>query len=324
MIDTTQDCGWLHSVLEAVPLITYPFSIESLPDNGIYFFYEKGELNGHSVDKPRIVRVGTHKNGNFKSRISDHFLPKGMRLDKNKPAPKDRSIFRKNLGRAILNKIRPDYLTIWELDFTTRETLDKYLNKRDLALEQEIEEKITEILRNNFGFKYIVIEDQKERMGSSGLESRLIGTLSHCSICGASPSWLGKYSPIKKIKERGLWLVQHLSSPGISEADKEVIQGRQEGRRGEVVKNTMARQSQNSGKTQVREIVKAIDDHLEKSGLEYVTPVEANAILENMDILPDNQSRPGLPLRVILRNGDIPHAYQSTGGKNGRWFIPHS
>jgi len=223
MADTTKDCAWLHYTLDSLPLITYPFSIESLPDNGIYFLYEKGEFNGHSTDNPRIVRVGTHKNGNFKSRISEHFLPKGMKLEKNKSAPKDRSIFRKNLGRAILNETKPDYLPVWDVDFMKRENLNKYSKNRDMVLEHEIEEKITYILRKNFGFKYIVIEDQNERMGSAGLESRLIGTLSHCSICGASTSWLGRHSSKDAIRESGLWLVQHLKSPGITERDKKLI-----------------------------------------------------------------------------------------------------
>jgi hypothetical protein len=64
-------------------LIRYPFDINKLlPNNGVYFFYEDGEVWGHgSADddtnnnnKPRIVRIGTHKDGNFKSRISEYFL----------------------------------------------------------------------------------------------------------------------------------------------------------------------------------------------------------------------------------------------------------
>jgi len=54
-----------------------------------------------------------------------------------------------------------------------------------------------------------------------------------------------------------------------------------------------------------------------------VGPVEANAVLEQAGILDDRAPRPGRPLRVLLREGHIPHAYQ-VGGKNTVWIIPHS
>jgi hypothetical protein len=39
----------------------------------IYFFYEDGEFWGHGGNRLRIVRIGTHKDGNFRSRIKEHF-----------------------------------------------------------------------------------------------------------------------------------------------------------------------------------------------------------------------------------------------------------
>ena len=100
------DCQYLHKQIERLPLIRYPFDITKLPDDGIYFFYEEGEVWGHGGSKPRIVRVGAHRNGNFKSRINDHFVLNGRKMIFNEmqSAPKERSIFRKNIGRALLNK----------------------------------------------------------------------------------------------------------------------------------------------------------------------------------------------------------------------------
>ena len=37
------NCDWLHKKIEELPLIKYPFNLEDLPKNGIYFFYEKDE-----------------------------------------------------------------------------------------------------------------------------------------------------------------------------------------------------------------------------------------------------------------------------------------
>jgi hypothetical protein len=40
---TTALCEWLHQRLDALPMFSYPFDVEALPSNGIYFFYENGE-----------------------------------------------------------------------------------------------------------------------------------------------------------------------------------------------------------------------------------------------------------------------------------------
>gem|GEM_PF-3534987 len=33
-------CRWLHEQLEQLPHVRFPFKLELLPENGIYFFYE--------------------------------------------------------------------------------------------------------------------------------------------------------------------------------------------------------------------------------------------------------------------------------------------
>src|SRR3989442_15289409 len=97
-------CGWLHECLEMLPLFAFPFDAERLPMNGIYFFYEKGERSRHPAADQRIVRIGTHREGNFRARIAEHFGPDLSTLGVDRPKPADRSIFRKHLGRALLNK----------------------------------------------------------------------------------------------------------------------------------------------------------------------------------------------------------------------------
>ena len=146
---TSDACSYLHEILEDIPSIRHPIDVDKLPDNGIYFFYEKGELYGHgSKDRPRIVHVGTHREGNFRSRIKDHFLfnESKMNFDKTQSPPHDRSIFRKNLGRAILNHERDDYLKTWDIDFTTRENRKKFAEQRDVILEKRVEAKVTTLL----------------------------------------------------------------------------------------------------------------------------------------------------------------------------------
>lgn len=68
-------------------------------------------------------------------------------------------------------------------------------------------------------------------------------------------------------------------------------------------------------------IIETIDRYLEIHHKAVCDPVEANEYLERMGVLRDSNSRKGKPLREILRDGLIPHAYQ---GSKGGWSIPHS
>ena len=207
-------CKRLHRKLERVPLTRYPFKLDDLPENGIYFFYEVGEKWGHGGKKPRIVRVGTHRDGNFRSRIAEHYLLNegNLPIDTTRPPPHDRSIFRKNIGRALLHKARNPFLRVWEIDFTSKESREKNGHLRNISNERRTEAKVTRLLRERFSFRFIRLEGQKQRMGTKGLEGALIGTLAHCGKCKPSESWLGLYSPEDRIRESGLWQVQHLSA----------------------------------------------------------------------------------------------------------------
>jgi hypothetical protein len=73
----------------------------------------------------------------------------------------------------------------------------------------------------------------------------------------------------------------------------------------------------------INEFIQRIDQFLEQTGKSSTNPVETNAMLDKAGLLKDSDLRPGLPLRKLLRQGLIPHAYQ-TGGKGSSWVIPHS
>ncbi len=220
------DCEWLHEQLEKLPLIKYPFNLSDLPENGLYCFYETGENWGHGGNKPRIVRVGSHRQGNFQNRIIKHFLlnEKMMNFDKNRPKPSDRrSIFRKNIGRALLWRDGDEYCFTWEIDFTNRANKDAYSHLRDIDKEKKIENEITKILRERFSFRFIEINDEAVRLGKGGLESALIGMVARCRGCRPSENWLGRFSPVEKIRDSGMWLVQHLKSKWIQEEEIKLI-----------------------------------------------------------------------------------------------------
>lgn len=73
----------------------------------------------------------------------------------------------------------------------------------------------------------------------------------------------------------------------------------------------------------IKGIITYLDNYLTRSGRESIDPVEANAVLAKAGLLFDSKDRPGKPLRNLLRDGQLPHAFQS-GGKGSSWTIPHS
>lgn len=203
-------CASLHGWVHTLPEYRFPFADASIPTNGIYFLFEKGELaHGGS----RIVRIGTHTGeGQLLSRLKQHFVV----------ANKDRSIFRKNIGRALLARDSDPFLADWELDLTTRAARDLHAARIDTAKQEEIEKRVTEYMQDSFSFAVVRIDEKDARLR---LESRCISTVSLCNECGASSSWLGNASPKEKIRESGLWIVNELYKEPLDETDFLVLQG---------------------------------------------------------------------------------------------------
>lgn len=188
-------CNELHSILNELPRYYFPFDKNKIFKNGIYILFEKNE---YAHGKDRIVRIGTHRgDNNLYNRIKEHFINEN----------KDRSIFRKNIGRAILNKNNDKYLEVWEIDFQEKKNKEKFSDKLNIIKQQQIEKEVSKYIQENLSFCIIEIPDQKSRLF---YESKLISTVSLCKECYASDNWLGKYSPKEKIVESSLWLVNEL------------------------------------------------------------------------------------------------------------------
>lgn len=201
-------CSELHSLFNGLDRYRFPFSKENIPLNGIYILFESTE-KAHDAD--RIVRVGTHTGSNqLRSRLKQHFI------DQNK----DRSIFRKNIGRALLNKAKNPFLDKWELDLTTREAKLKYAHMINFDEQAKIENQVSQYIQENFSFVAFEMNNKEERLL---WESRIISTVSLCSVCKPSSKWLGKFSTKEKIKESGLWLVNELYKKPINQQEFEVL-----------------------------------------------------------------------------------------------------
>lgn len=191
----SDSCQFIHDLAGKLDRHKFPFEPERIPEDGIYLLFEVGET-AHGVD--RIVRVGTHTGERqLRSRLEQHF---------NIPN-KDRSIFRKNIGRVILHREKDPFLEKWELDLTSREAKEKYGSFINFERQKAIEEEVTALIQRTFSFVVLSVEDKEDRLK---FESGIISTVSLCEDCGPSDQWLGKYSPKNKIKKSGLWQVNQL------------------------------------------------------------------------------------------------------------------
>lgn len=204
----SQICEQLHLLFSSQKMFQFPFNPSQIPNNGIYILFENGEF---SHKTRRIVRVGTHTgNDQLRSRLRQHFMQEN----------KDRSIFRKNIGRALLNKEHDPFLEQWELDLTTKAAREKHQEQIDFQYLATIEKMVSNYLQKQFQFVVFEVQDKATRLN---LESKIISTISKCEECKPSPFWLGLHSPKAKIREIGLWLVNELYKEPLNEFDFDVI-----------------------------------------------------------------------------------------------------
>jgi hypothetical protein len=204
----SRECNALHKFFNSLPRFSFPFDELIIPLNGIYILFQRSE-KAHQGD--RIVRIGTHTGENqLRSRLKQHFILEN----------KDRSIFRKNIGRALLNKQKDSYLQLWELDLTERKSKDKFSNLLNMETQKQIEKQVSKFIQDNFSFAVIRIDNKDKRLE---MESKIISTVSLCKECKPSEGWLGLFSPKEKIRESGLWLVNELYKQPLSEEDLKYI-----------------------------------------------------------------------------------------------------
>jgi len=164
-------CSRLHKMLNDLPRYSFAQLDHRVPADGVYFLFESGE-GGH--EGQRIVRIGSHTGkGNLASRLREH-----VRLNK------DRSIFRKHVGRALLQRAT-------------------------------IESAVSAYIECNFSVSILGASDSD---AACRLEELCIGTVSHCSHCAPSKAWLGRHAD-PRIAQSGLWQIMHLYGKGLEEAD---------------------------------------------------------------------------------------------------------
>ncbi|MCL1819243.1 MAG: hypothetical protein FWG36_01155 [Oscillospiraceae bacterium] len=191
----------LHRLFNSMPRFKWDMIGRVAFDNGIYIIFEDGETY-HGTD--RIVRVGTHdSDGRLRKRLKNHFINEN----------KDGSIFRKNVGKAILNKNNDPYLNIWNKNSSKKSSMIG-VSGYDSAYQKSIEKTVSHYMREHFSFVCFPVSTMAER---HRLEEGIIALLNGATDFCAGSAWLGNHSPEREIVQSGMWLKQGLDGVPLTE-----------------------------------------------------------------------------------------------------------
>ena len=206
----SEACRRLHERLTELPRLDSDFSVDDVPPNGVYVMFERGE-RAHGTD--RIVRVGTHRGGsNLRQRLSEHFHK----------AIKDRSIFRKHVGRCLLAARDDAFLEQWEIDLTTRAARERHGGSIDKTQLQAVEHEVSTYLAQNITFVALPVARVEDRVA---VERGLLATVASCGECHPSDEWLGRFHKNATVRHVGLWNIQGLRGRPFTTEDVEDILG---------------------------------------------------------------------------------------------------
>jgi len=184
---TDTSCARVHAALNELPLRHEPTL--AVPKNGLYFFYEEGEICAHTGGR-RVVRVGNHP------RSVDGLL---ARLRMHYSGSKNSSVFRKFLGGALMRKSNPNHPCLspgpgqghWEKQ-----------DAKPCEVCKSVETEVSQLLRASFGFCCVEVVDRAQR---NRLEVGLVAAMAECEECIPSPDWLGRFAYNRRVMEFGLW-----------------------------------------------------------------------------------------------------------------------
>jgi hypothetical protein len=175
------------------------------PQRGVYFFFENGERRQNGGE-PRVVRVGTHAvsekaKSTLWSRLRAH---KGRDGGKHEGGGNHRaSVFRLHLGTAIINRNGLSFDS-WGQGSSG---IAKVRNK-----EHALEIRVSETIRA-MPFLWVKADDEPGPNSIRKYIERnsiaLLSNLNTIPIDPPSSGWLGQYCSHEKVRQSGLWNVDH-------------------------------------------------------------------------------------------------------------------
>ena len=138
---------YIHEYFNDEKRFSFPYDRKSLKEitesNGLYVLFEKGEKY-NNLD--RVVRVGSHDgNDRLIKRLGNHFNSKIHRT----------SVFRKHIGRCLLNIENDKYLEHWNRPFKSKIEKEIHGEFVNLEYEKNYEESVTSHINENLSFALI-------------------------------------------------------------------------------------------------------------------------------------------------------------------------
>ncbi len=184
------------------------------PERGVYFFLEPGERRD-STDQFRVTRVGTHavSDGSKTSlwnRLKQHYGTGGGSSSHPHGGNHRGSVYRKRVGEAIIEKysLGNEYSS-WD------ERLSNLSRGREDVRDEEyiMERRVSAYVREQ-PFLWIAVDDEPNKNSDRAIIERnaiaLLSNYRRDTVDPRSTDWLGTHSRSGKIRESGLWNVNHV------------------------------------------------------------------------------------------------------------------
>jgi len=178
------------------------------PKRGVYFFFASEEFRENG-DRLRLTRIGTHavstgSGTSLWNRLRTH---RGATSGSYEGGGNHRgSVFRKRVGEAIIERdgLQEEYPEWGDGSTAGRE--------RRLS-ELEMERRVSEYIRS-LPFLWVAVDDEPGPDSDRAvLEQNAIALVSNFERESVDPreeNWLGRHCPSRKIRESGLWNVNHV------------------------------------------------------------------------------------------------------------------
>ena len=181
-----------------------------LPERGVYFFFEPGEIRTNMSGDLRVVRVGigprddNAKSATLAGRLSNHKGNEGDEGGNHRGL-----VFRAHVGRSLIDR---DGLKNPKWKCTSKDLRPLSPSERKAIKEDEgsLEHEVSAIIRQ-MPFLWVAVYDEDLRRY---LEKNSIALLSNMGkgkevLNSHSCTWLGKYHPKSEVRNSGLWNIEH-------------------------------------------------------------------------------------------------------------------
>ena len=214
----TDDLDQFYEIISRLgaPTKFSELKLRSLPQRGVYFFFEEGELRSGNKQNKRIVRIGTHalkagSKSTLATRLGQH---RGSQRGGNHRG----SIFRLLIGQALLAQSKNADCPSWGLKGQRRHAAivlgktSEGLRASEKPIEIWASERIARM-----SVTVLAINDEPGKESHRGyVERNAIALLSDAGRVGLdlpSKSWLGYSSDRPLVKNSGLWNQNHTTDP---------------------------------------------------------------------------------------------------------------